>query len=148
METLKEDSRLIKLSERIKALKKEINIDTIYDIILSGHDLYKFNDGLPYKCIKNCIKKTLEEEKGSNIIDFLREEYGNYWGQRFWTVDDFKKMLTKDNVGFYVEKIWNIQEYPNITLVQIRDEHRSLWNEIVIIEGIYEEKEFNLFMDL
>jgi hypothetical protein len=76
-----------------------------------------------------------------NIIDFLREKYGNYWGQRFSTVEDFKKWLS-DSSKYFVEQVWQIEEYPNITLVQIIDEHNTMWSEIVIIEGIHTNEEF------
>ena len=74
-----------------------------------------------------------------NIIDFLREKYGNYWGERFQTVEAFKEWLDKD---YFIEKIWNIEEYPYITLVQISDNHNLTWNELVVIEGVHKEKEF------
>ena len=57
----KEDPRLIRLSERVKALKRKINIDTVYEIILSGHSVYMQGIGLPHGCIKKCIEKALEE---------------------------------------------------------------------------------------
>ena len=65
----KEDPRLIRLSERVKALKKEVNIETIYEIILSGHSVYTQGIGLPHECIKDCIKKALEESEESEEKD-------------------------------------------------------------------------------
>lgn len=79
----------------------------------------------------------------TNIIEFLREKYGNYWGERFWTVEEFKEWLNEDNKEeYFIEQIWQIEEYPDITLIQIGDTHNTMWSEIVIVEGIHSEKEF------
>jgi len=69
MKPSKEDPRLIKLSERVKALKKEVNIDTIYSIILSGYSVYTQGIGLPHECIKDCIEKALEETEETEEKD-------------------------------------------------------------------------------
>ena len=77
----------------------------------------------------------------NTIIDFLREKYGNYWGERFSTIEEFKEWL-KDPSEYFVEQIWQIEEYPNITLVQISDKHNTMWSEIVVVEGIHSQEDF------
>jgi hypothetical protein len=77
-----------------------------------------------------------------NIIEFLRDKYGNYWGERFDSVEAFKHWMDEGHSqGYFIEKIWNIEEYPHITLVQISDKWNIMWNEIIIIEGVHSEKE-------
>ena len=62
MKPIKEDPRLVKLTERVKALKNDVNIDTIYMLILSGHSVYLQGIGLPEETVKDCIEKALKEE--------------------------------------------------------------------------------------
>ena len=77
-----------------------------------------------------------------NIIEFLRENYGNYWGERFDSVEKFKIWMDDDrSKRYFIEQVWNIKEYPNITLVQIGDNWNVMWSEIIIVEGIHSEEE-------
>ena len=78
----------------------------------------------------------------ADIIGFLREKYGNYWGIRFSSLEKFKMWFDDPFGGYIVEQVWQIEEYPNITLVQISDEHNTMWSEIVVIEGIHTNEEF------
>ena len=55
----KRDERLITLEERVRALKAEVNHETVYAIVLSGHSVYKGGMGLGHKCIHETIQKAL-----------------------------------------------------------------------------------------
>ena len=78
----------------------------------------------------------------ADIIGFLREKYGNYWGIRFSSLEEFKMWFDDPLCGYIIDNVWNIEEYPNITLVQITDVWNVMWTEIILIEGVYKREEF------
>lgn len=59
-----DNHRLLKLIENVRNLKTEgLTIDTIYEIVLSGHHVFKAGMGLPEEWVKNAIMEGLKEEK-------------------------------------------------------------------------------------
>jgi hypothetical protein len=53
------DPRLVQLEERVRRLKEEINLETIYAIAVSGHLVYKGGMGLPHEAVVEAIRKGL-----------------------------------------------------------------------------------------
>jgi len=57
----KRDPRLIDLEARVRALKRDINLETVYALLLSGHSVYKQGIGLPHDCIRETIFMALSD---------------------------------------------------------------------------------------
>lgn len=57
------DPRITDLVERVRMLKEAVNWQTIYNIILSGHSVYKQGIGLTHEEVIDAIKEGLDDKK-------------------------------------------------------------------------------------
>lgn len=71
------------------------------------------------------------------IHENVKEKYGRFFGEEFDTPEQFiNEYMSSDLIIAYV---W--QEF-NVTLVEVYD--NNMWNEIIIINGLYDDKDFKL----